>query len=194
MIGYLPKSVEINGNTWAMNTDYRNILTIFEAMEDDSLSSSEKMYVLLTRMYVDFEKMPKNDYKEAVRHATEFMESHDRSDDKKNPRIVDWQKDEHMIFPAINAVAGCEVRAVEYMHWWTFLGYFENIDNECLWSFVLSIRQKRARGKKLEKYEQDFYNRNRDLCSINRKVSKRKAEDSLTDMFEMLAEGGNKDG
>ena len=94
-----------------------------------------------------------------------------------------------MIFPAINTVAGCEVRALEYMHWWTFLGYFESVDNECLWSFVLSIRQKRSKGKKLEKYEQDFFIKNPDLCSIEWKAPKEKVEDTLADMFANLPEG-----
>ena len=93
-----------------------------------------------------------------------------------------------MIFPAINAVAGCEVRSIPYMHWWTFLGYFENVDNECLWSFVISIRQKRAKGKKLEKYEQEFFSRNKDICAIEWQAPKEKAEDQLQDIFASLKE------
>ena len=190
MIGSLPKALEINGKEWDIRSDYRNILRIFDALTDDELSDSEKLLVVLTRMYVDFEHMPREDYEEAYKQASKFMECHEHSDDKKKPQLINWEKDEHMIFPAINAVAGCEVRAVEYMHWWTFMGYFENVDNEGLWSFVLSIRQKRAKGKKLEKYEQEFYNNNRDLCTITFKQQKKKAEDDLMDMFNSLTEGG----
>ena len=144
MIGALPASLEVGDKEWEIRSDYRIILRIFEALEDSELSDSEKLYVVLDLIYIDFEHMPKELYQEAYEQASKFMECHDRSDNKKNPKLINWEKDEHMIFPAINAVAGCEVRAIEYMHWWTFLGYFESVDNESLWSFVLSIRQKKS--------------------------------------------------
>ena len=190
MIGSLPTFLDVGGKEWEIRTDYRNILSIFEALEDDELTDSEKMYVLLLRIYVDFEDMPKALYQEAYEKASQFIECHERKDDKKNPKLINWQKDEQMIFPAINAVAGCEVRAIQHMHWWTFLGYFESVDNESLWSFVLSIRQKRAKGKKLEKHEQDFFSKNQDLCSIEWKAPKEKVIDQLNDIFASLEEEG----
>ena len=188
MIGALPTSLEVGGKDWEIRSDYRNILTVFEALEDNELSDQEKLYVTLLRLYVDFNSMPKECYQEAYEKVMQFIECHDRSDDKKNPKLINWQKDEQMIFPAINAVAGCEVRAIEYMHWWTFLGYFESVDNESLWSFVLSIRQKRAKGKKLEKYEQEFYQKNLALCEVQTMAQRKTAEDDLNDMFEMLTQ------
>lgn len=190
MIGMLPTSIEINGKSWEIRTDYRIILRIFEAMEDPELTDSEKLYVALDLIYVGFKEMPKEIYQEAYQKASAFMECHDRSSDKHNPRLINWEKDEHMIFPAINSVAGCEVRSVPYMHWWTFLGYFESVDNESLWSFVLSIRQKRAKGKKLEKYEQDFYRNNMALCDVKKPEERKTAVEQLNDMFDMLEEGG----
>lgn len=191
MIGSLPTSLEVGGKEYEIRSDYRNVLRIFEAMEDEELEDKEKFYVMLRRLYVDFDHIPQDCYREAYEQATRFIESHDRGEDKKNPQLINWEKDEHMIFPAINAVAGTEVRSVEYMHWWTFLGYFENIDNESLWSFVLSIRQKRAKGKKLEKHEREFFNRNRGLCTVGGKKPK-KIEDTANDMFAMLLEEGGK--
>ena len=186
MIGALPKALEVGGEDWEIRSDYRNILRIFEALEDDNLNETEKLYVMLDRMFVDFKKMPKGYYEEAYKKASEFIECHDRSDDKTSPKLINWEKDEHMIFPAINAVAGCEVRGVKYMHWWTFLGYFESVDNESLWSFVLSIRQKRAKGKKLEKHEQEFFAKNKALCAIEWRAPKESAEDMLASIFDSL--------
>ncbi len=42
-------------------------------------------------------------------------------------KVMDWEQDEPILFPAINQVAGCEVRSVPYIHWWTFVGYFMEI-------------------------------------------------------------------
>ena len=190
MIGELPTSLEVGGKMWEIDSDYRTILRIFEAMEDNDLTEPEKLYITLDLVYINFKEMPKNLYKEAYEKAFHFMECHDRTDDKKNPQLINWEKDEHMIFPAINTVAGCEVRSVEYMHWWTFLGYFESVDNECLWSFVLSIRQKKANGKKLEKYEQDFYRKNMALCDVKKPEDRKTPEQKLAEMFDMLEEEG----
>ena len=190
MIGSLPMKLTVGGEDWEIDSDYRNILCIFEAMEDDKLTDSDKLYILLSRLYNDFEKMPKTLYQEAYEKANAFLECHNRENEKRNPKLINWIKDEQMIFPAINAVAGMEVRTIPFMHWWTFLGYFENIDNECLWSFVLSIRQKKAKGKKLEKYEQEFYRQNVELCSVEFMKKKKSPEEELWDMFESLPEGG----
>lgn len=45
------------------------------------------------------------------------------------------------------------------------MGYFQSVDKEDLLSMVLSIRQKKAKGKKLEKWEKEFYTNNKNLCS-----------------------------
>ena len=48
--------------------------------------------------------------------------------------------------------------------------------------------KKKANGKKLEKYEQDFYRKNIALCDVKKPEEKKKAEDVLMDMFDMLEE------
>ena len=42
---------------------------------------------------------------------------------------------------------------------------------ECTYSTVLSIRTKKAKGKKLESYEQDFYNANKRMVDIQPKLT-----------------------
>lgn len=56
------------------------------------------------------------------------------------------------------------------MHWWTFVGYFEEIE-EGTFSQVLAIRQKRAKGKKLEQWEREFLNDNQALVNLKKKMS-----------------------
>lgn len=77
--------------------------------------------------------------------------------------ILDYKKDEHLIFSAVNAVAGKEVRSEEYMHWWTFYGLCQAIDSESTISTIMSIRSKIKGGKKLEDYEKTFLKENEKL-------------------------------
>ena len=76
-----------------------------------------------------------------------------------------------MIFSSVNHIAGKELRAVPYCLWWTFLGYFNEIQ-EGLFSTVLGIRSKKARHKKLDDWEKDYYSRNKDLIDIQEPLTK----------------------
>lgn len=195
MLGQLPKTLTINGKSYRIRTDYRNILRIFEAFADKDLSDKEKMLVCLRRMFVDFSKLPYDDYKEAYEKVYWFIGC-GKPEEKRPPvRTFNWIKDEPLMFPAVNKAAGLEVRAVPYLHWWTFMGYFESIDAESLFGTVLSIRQKKARGKKLEKYEREFMQNNKALMALDVEEAKpRTAEEKLLDMFNDLiaedSEGG----
>ena len=191
MIGSLPDSLVVAGKRYAIRSDFRNFLRIIEVFNDPELSNEEKVYVFLKRVYVEFDKIPKQHLEEAYKHASEFMEWQKNDSKKHNPRLYDWTKDEQLIFPAVNKAAGMEIRALPYLHWWTFLGYFQSIDSESLWGTILSIRQKRSKGKKLEKWEREFYSNNRELCQITRTEVRKSAEDTLQDIFKSLLEEGD---
>ena len=57
MIGELPQSIEVGGVNQPIRTDFRDILTIFEAFNDSELSQEEKVMVCLRIMYVELDKM-----------------------------------------------------------------------------------------------------------------------------------------
>lgn len=190
MLGQLPKALNVCGTKYAIRSDFRNILRIIMAYNDESLSDREKVYVCLKRVFVGFDSMPTQHYEQAYLAATTFIECHTR-EDTPAPKTVNWEKDEQLIFPAVNKVAGVEVRALPYLHWWTFLGYYQSIDHDGLFGFVLTIRQKKAKGKKLEKYEQEFYRSNTSLCRVDDKPAPQKVEDSMKSMFDSLPEEGD---
>ena len=191
MLGQLPKTLEIRGKPFEIDTDYRNILQIIDALNDEELKDDEKVYVLLRRLFVDPDSLPVGVLEDAVRAAYDFIEC-GKHEEKKLPKVVDWEKDEQMIFAAVNKVAGQEVRGVPYMHWWTFLGLYQSVDREDLFSFVVSIRQKRAKGKKLEEYESEFLSANPELFCVDTGINRKKeAEDYLAALYAELTGGGD---
>lgn len=196
MIGQLPRTLEVCNVEYEIRSDFRDILKIIAAYNDKDLSEKEKVFVCMRRIYKDLNKIPKDKdtYTAAFKAATEFIECR-LSSDKPSPKVVNWEKDEQLIFPAINKVAGMEVRSAPYMHWWTFLGYFQAIDREDLWGVVLTIRQKKATGKKLEKFEKEFMAANRELCSLEYKEDRQTPEDAMKALYEkLLKEGGDGNG
>ena len=185
MIGQLPKSLNVGGVSYGIQTDYRTILLIFEAYGDPELTLQEKTVVMLQCLYNDFGSIPEKDYQEAIDKAVWFMDGgKDLDDIKYAKKVIDWAQDEQLIFPAVNKVAGYETRSVEYLHWWTFLGFFNEI-GEGLFSTVISIRQKKNKGKKLEKYEQDFYRENKKLIDLAVRYTKEE-EEEMEHLNELL--------
>lgn len=176
MIYDLPETVEFGGREWRINTDFRDVLNILTAFEDPELTNEEKAYVCLYNIYPEFEKIPKSLVQQAYDAAIEFID-HGHPDDKKpSKKTMDWEQDAPLIFPAVNRVAGFETRSADYIHWWTFMGYFMEI-KDSTYSTVLSLRQKKARGKKLEKYEQEYWKNNRGICELRRKETEEDKEE-----------------
>ena len=165
MIGFLPEALEVGEQAISINADFRNILTIFEAFNDTALTNEEKAYICLARLYTA--PLPYYHIEEAYNKAMWFMQGGDMPMSKpEETRMIDWKHDESMIIPAVSKVLGTvDVRSMPFLHWWTFLGSFGEV-GEGLFSTVLNIRQKKARGKKLTEGEQEFYCKNKNLCQL----------------------------
>ncbi len=167
IIGTLPKSLEIDGQRYDIRTDYRVALLIFKAYKDERLSDFGKAVNCLRLLY---KEVPQNT-EEALKKAVWFLDGGDMPKPKQAPaQIMDWEQDQYIIFPALNKVAGYEIRSVKYLHWWSFLGLFHGID-EGLYSQVMNIRAKKIKGKKLEKWEREFYIEHTELINIKRKLT-----------------------
>ena len=91
-------------------------------------------------------------------------------DQKPGPKLLDWEQDAQIVVADINKVAGTEIRALPYLHWWTFLAYFRGIGEGQL-STIVSIREKLRTGKKLEKWERDYYMKNKQQVDIKKHYS-----------------------
>ncbi len=170
MIGELPKSVCVNGHDYSVRTDFRDVLKIVCAFNDPELENKEKVYICLCILYEDFDAIPKNEYEAAFKAALDFIDHGTQESDKKSPCVMDWEQDESIMFPAINKVAGFETRTAEYIHWWTFVGYYMEI-SEGVFSHILSMRMKKAKHKKLDKWEQEYWNANKGICILKPKLT-----------------------
>lgn len=187
MIGKLPTALPVGGKEVPINSDFRVMLEIYEAFCDGGLSEAEKAYVCVRLMFR--EDIPLRHFEEAVRQAYWFYDGGDMPKSKPSRvRTIDWKQDESILFPAISKAAGVvDVRTLPYMHWWTFLGAFGEI-GEGLFTTVMNIRQKKARGKKLEKWEKEFYSRNKDMIELGRlteeeRQAKQETEDFLSTLI-----------
>ena len=160
----LPTSIYIGDKEYPIRNrgDFRMVIDCFVALNDNEL---DKSYCIITALIIFYEGL------DDETDLTEFFDGHvedaikemflfmncgkEERNVKENPSLFNWDTDSQLIAGAVNAVAGKEVRAEEYLHWWTFMGYYANI-GEGSFSTIISIRYKIKKGKKLEKYEKEF--------------------------------------
>ena len=186
MIGSLPDSIYVDGREIKIkNTDFRNALVIVQAVNDTDLTDYEKCLVMVDRL-IGVDNIPYCKGDEVAKECRIWMDGGvDYSEKAEKPQLISWEQDEQMIFSAVNKVYGRETRNEKYLHWWSFLGLFNEI-SEGLFSTVLAIRQKRAKGKKLDQLEREFYAENRDIIDIRPRLSaEEQAElDALNERFK----------
>lgn len=180
----LPTSLEVGDKEYAIRTDYRVILDILAAMNDPEIfdpgmteeeKKMEQFMTMLQILYIDFDSMPTKYWQEAMKKAVDFIDCGIKGDDKPKPRTMDWEQDAPIIAPEISKIAGRDIRIGE-THWWEFFGYYLGI-GEGVFNTIVSIREKKRKGKKLEKWEQEFYKNNKSLVDLRAKKVERSEEE-----------------
>ena len=173
-VGTLPRRLKIGKRWYRIRTDRKDIFKIIEAFLDPNLPEEAQMYICMKILYIDYDSIPRRLYNEAAHAAMDFINQEkteiDASPPKSSPKTMDWIQDEPLLFSSVNKVAGFETRNAKYIHWWTFLGWLMEID-EGTYKYVLYLRNKKAKGKKLEKEEREFWNANKDICVIKNRLS-----------------------
>lgn len=167
MIYGLPKSLMVSGEEYEIRTDFRDILDIMEILNDAEIKDKERGFLALLYFYPDFEDMPPESYREALEQCFWFLNGgkQDEQAGKKPPRLMDWEQDFPYIIAPVNRVLGHEARAVEYLHWWTFLSAYMEI-GECTFAQIVHIRDMKSKGKPLDKADKEWYRRNQKLVDL----------------------------
>ena len=188
MIYDLPNAVDINGKEYEINSDFRCILDIFEVLSDNELVSRERAFYALGYFYPDFAEMPPEDYEEAGKKLFWFIDGgqEQTQEARKAPKVMDWEQDFPYIIGPVNKIIGHEIRNDKHLHWWTFLAAYMDI-GECLFAQIVSIRQKIAAHKKLEKHEKEWYHKNRKLVDLHTSLKYTAAE---MEFMKSLSGGG----
>ena len=185
MITDLPYTLSVDGVQRKINADFRDVINILCAYNDPELDSESRTFILLNNLYSeDFTEF--EDIDEAIKQAVWFIDcGKEYSKTESTPRrLMDWEQDYNIIISAVNKSANVlDLRELPFLHWWTFMGYLEE-RGECTFSYVVEIRDKLTKGKKLEKYERDFLNANREQVILKDKFS----EDEQRQINEIFGE------
>lgn len=160
----LPTSLTIGGVGYPIRYGWRAVVDVLDAFSDPALDDDAKVMYMLMVMFPTLSEIPAEKLAEAGQKASEFIDC-GQKEESRRPKLIDWRQDASIIIAEINNVAKREIRLDPNLHWWTVFGWFMSIGDGRLAS-ILHIRQKKAKHKKLEKWEQEFYNENKHLVDF----------------------------
>ena len=168
MMWNLPITVEIDGVEYAITNkcDYRMVLDVICALNDNDLTDEEKIKTALYVFYEDIK--PCQNLEKAIKEMYKIIAYGEEDDGKEEnkPRLMDWEHDFPQIAPPVSRILGYDVRTADkYTHWYTFLGGYMEI-GECTFQNIVSIRSKKAKGKPLENWEKEFYRENKSMVDL----------------------------
>lgn len=163
----LPESAEIGGMEYKLNTDFQDVLEIMQYLEDPDRPEYLRWRIAVALFFEG--EIPDKHLQEAMEYLADFISCGER-DGKPGPKLLDWEQDAQAIIADVNKVAGMEIRTLPHLHWWTFLSYFQAIGEGQL-STLVAIRDKLHKGKKLEKWEQEFYRNHKSKVDLKKRYS-----------------------
>lgn len=153
----LPKTVRLGEQEFDLHTDFRDILDIFSWLQRQDLPLFIRWQVALGLFYV--QPVPEGLMGQAIGYLEAFLRG-GRQEAPAGPKLLDWELDGDIIIADVNKAAGTELRALPYVHWWTFLAWFHGVGPGQL-SALVSVREAVQTGKKLEPWQKDYLRENR---------------------------------
>lgn len=166
----LPRCAVLDGQEYEIRTDYRDILDVvcwLSGKADPQLKPEERWYIAMRLFYPDFAAIPADAWGAATAFLQEFLQAGRPEPQPGTPQLMDWQQDAPLIAAGIRQAAGCDVRSLPYLHWWSFLACFDAI-GQGSFATVVAIRDKLRRGKRLETWELEFYRTHRAAVELRR--------------------------
>lgn len=186
-----PDQARVNGKRYDIQTNFR-ISILFELMmQDDSLSSEEKVRKGLNLYY----PVIPDDLSAAVDTALWFyrcgkeetaVQKRMATRRGKNP-MYSFEHDAGLIYAAFLYAYDIDLQDIEYMHWWRFRFLFNSLPKDC--EFVRAMEYRCIEiNDKMTKEQKEFYKKMKRLYALP--LSKEE-DNRQTAIENALLNGGN---
>lgn len=183
MIWTLPTEIKIDDDIVyhiTQKCDYRVVLDVIVVLNDEDFNVKDRIIIALIMFY---EELTRDNISECAHLEILQKEmfriinggEEENQSQTKTTRLMDWEHDFSQLAPPISRVLGFEIRSVEYLHWYSFLGGFQEI-GDCMFATIVSIRLKMSKNKKLEKWEEEYLMENRKKIYLPQKLTAEEQE------------------
>ena len=167
LIDLLPNEVNIEGEDYKINSDFRTSILFELLMQDNAISEEDKIIQTLELYYP---KLPK-DINKAIEGILWFYRcGKDEVKNKnkgtgKSTNVYSYEYDDDLIYSAFLDQYNIDLQDIEYLHWWKFKAMFKSLkeDNE-----IVKIMGYRAMdvNKIKDKEQKAHYKKMQDLHKI----------------------------
>ncbi|WP_027631921.1 bacteriophage Gp15 family protein [Clostridium hydrogeniformans] len=191
LIDILPTIVNIEGENYEINSDFRTSILFELLMQERELSEEDKIIKALELYYPI---MPK-DINEAIDKILWFYrcgreEIQSKSKGKsKSIQIYSYEFDDDYIYSAFLDQYGVDLQDIEYLHWWKFKAMFKSLKENNEIVKIMGYRNIDL-GKIKDKEEKAYYKRMKEIYKIPSIISKDEKE-KLDEIEEILLNGGD---
>jgi len=189
LIDLLPKEVNIEGEDYKINSDFRTSILFELLMQDNSISEEEKIIQALELYYPILPK----DLNQAIEKILWFYRcGKDEVETKnkgtgKSTNVYSYDYDDDLIYSAFLDQYGVDLQDVDYLHWWKFKAMFKALkeDNE-----IVKIMGYRAMdvNKIKDKEQKAHYTKMQELYKIPIAKDER---NKLDEINNILLNGGD---
>jgi len=167
LIDLLPTTVNIEGEDYKINSDFRTSILFELLMQDNSITEEDKIIQALELYY----PILPTDLNKAIEGILWFYRCEKDEVDNKNKgtgkstNVYSYDYDDDYIYSAFLDQYNIDLQDVEYLHWWKFKAMFKGLkeDNE-----IVKIMGYRAMdvNKIKDKEQKAHYKKMQDLHKI----------------------------
>lgn len=184
-IEMLPVSVEIDGEEYPINSDFRASIE-FEVMVRNE-ENEEKILSNILKIYYGT-KIPPNISK-AIERAIWFYSGGDNSisrngNGKKEEALFSYEFDWDFIYAAFLEQFGIDLQEAN-LHWWKFKALFVSLSDKTKFCEVIGYRSVKISGK-MPKEQRDFYKKMKKIYALPRSKHE---EEQMQNIRERLKNG-----
>lgn len=189
LIDLLPTTVNIEGEDYKINSDFRTSILFELLMQDNSISEEDKIIQALELYYPILPK----DLNKAIEGILWFYRcGKDEVETKnkgtgKSTNVYSYDYDDDYIYSAFLDQYGVDLQDVNYLHWWKFKAMFKALkeDNE-----IVKIMGYRAMdvNKIKDKEQKAYYTKMKELYKI---PTSKDEKEKLDEINQILLNGGD---
>lgn len=144
LVDKLPEVLEINGQEYPINSDFRPCLSTILAFEDEELVDVERQQILLSNLYPEIPADLLKAYEKAMWFLNGGRES---SGETTGLRFYSFEKDAGLIFAAFRQTHGIDLQQIEHLHWWEFMTLFMDLGQNTTFCELTGLRKRVKTGK-----------------------------------------------
>lgn len=182
-----PEYIEVNGNEYKINTDYRVALQCLKVVDDDTISNTERFYAILCLLLGTDVK--KEDEMQAFEKCAIFLRCGKEVNPTNDEIDMDYEQDKGLINASFRSRYHIDIKK-ENMHWWEYNELITGFGETEALSQVRYIRNKPLSECSDEKERQELI-KQKELVALKRKETPKSEEQKeIDDFFDNLLKKG----